>query len=280
MSTDPLPPVPLCDPDTPEQDGGCKKIKLGPRDVFVGSMSDYNTALGKLTQEPETLENMWSFLNKHDITDFWCGMLRLTYYVPRYGWSSPTKKAVEEITKCVGNKPVLSICAGKGTWEELLRQAKVTFTAVTDIEPPETHFYPVVEALSAVKAVKKYGKQSKVLFLSWPNYEKTYANNALKLFDGDMVVYIGEPWGGCCADYAFFETLYDHGGKWKETKTIEIATWSGDSGNRCYVFERNENKPVFEIRETELSDSELAEIKPIFEIRKLESVDTNPEGDE
>ncbi len=47
----------------------------------------------------------------------------------------------------------------------------------------------------------------RVLLLCWPPYDDPMARDALSAYGGDLVVYVGEPRGGCSGDDAFFDLL-------------------------------------------------------------------------
>jgi hypothetical protein len=55
------------------------------------------------------------------------------------------------------------------------------------------------------QSVKQFPNHS--LLLIWPDYNKPMASNCLQNFVGELVIYIGEPKGGCNADDAFFNIL-------------------------------------------------------------------------
>ena len=48
---------------------------------------------------------------------------------------------------------------------------------------------------------------ARVLFLSWPNYNTDFAYKALKRFQGDTVIFLGEDAGGCTGDEKFHQLL-------------------------------------------------------------------------
>lgn len=47
----------------------------------------------------------------------------------------------------------------------------------------------------------------RALFLCWPSYDDPWAAHALACYEGDLLIYCGEPEGGCCADDDFFQLV-------------------------------------------------------------------------
>lgn len=119
-------------------------------------------------------------------------------------WAVPSKKVVEAITIFATGTRILEIGAGSGVWACLLASEGATVIA-TDIKKKKHTFHPI-EELAAVAAVEAH-PECDTLFLCWPEYTKFYAVEALRAFQGDKMVYIGESEGGCCADDAFFEEM-------------------------------------------------------------------------
>jgi hypothetical protein len=58
--------------------------------------------------------------------------------------------------------------------------------------------------------------------LCWPPLKSKMATQALQLYAGDYLIYIGENSHGACADDSFFTELKS---KWKLKETVVIPTW-------------------------------------------------------
>ena len=85
-------------------------------------------------------------------------------------------------------------------------------------------WHPVLEG---TPDVLKAGHEEDVLFLCWPPYEGTLAQEALANYQGDTLIYVGEARGGCCADDSFFDLL-DEQWEWVSEDDPPILTsWSG-----------------------------------------------------
>lgn len=107
------------------------------------------------------------------------------------------------------NLKVLSVGCGAAhnekVLDQLIRKTKSAGSVrCTDMKVCPDACLPV-EVLPACAAIQKY--PSEVLYLSWPTYNHSWAQEALVEFKGDWLVYVGEEPGGCCADESFFEVL-------------------------------------------------------------------------
>lgn len=147
-----------------------------------------------------------------------------------YAWAIPTPEAVDAIA-ALG--PIVEIGAGAGYWAMMLRLLGCVVHAY-DSHPPygedgpdANHYHKGAVCWSPVR---KGGPEmvaehpDSTLFLCWPPYNEPMAAEALALYTGDRVVYIGEGDGGCTADDAFHEAL---GLGFVEEREIEIPQWCG-----------------------------------------------------
>jgi len=66
-----------------------------------------------------------------------------------------------------------------------------------------TKTYFKVQKLNHIEALTK-NPDADVLIINWPTYQNKWASEALRKFEGDIVIYIGEGMGGCNADDVFF----------------------------------------------------------------------------
>lgn len=73
-------------------------------------------------------------------------------------------------------------------------------------------------------ALKLPENENRVLFLSWPPYDRPMAEEVLDAFAGDTLIHIGEPAGGCTGTEAFFERLEE---EWIEAAGGPLVQWSG-----------------------------------------------------
>ena len=94
-----------------------------------------------------------------------------------------------------------------------------------DIEPGHSSFHAHDPWFPVVKDdhTRVADHQERTLFLCWP-YMDDMAYQALGLYQGQTVIYIGEGRGGCCANDEFFSTLADD---WEAVEEVEIPQWWG-----------------------------------------------------
>ena len=67
--------------------------------------------------------------------------------------------------------------------------------------------------------------QDRVLFMCWPGYCASWADELLAVWGGQTVIYCGEGWGGCTADDGFYKRLE---AEWDEVDTCGAhVQWDG-----------------------------------------------------
>lgn len=148
------------------------------------------------------------------------------YFTKEYGWSVPSKEAIQKIKEFVGQDKVIEIGSGHGMWAKLMIDNGIT-VAATDSFSHRAGFvsqkkpFTEVEDLEAIAALKKYGAYN-VLMLSWPPCGDKMASNSLKTFNGNKSIFIGEGKGGCTGDDEFFDILSDN---WKQIELVAIPRW-------------------------------------------------------
>jgi hypothetical protein len=62
------------------------------------------------------------------------------------------------------------------------------------------------------------------MFLCWPPYDTRMAEEALRAYAGNAVVYVGEGYGGCTANDAFHERLK---ADFECVYSVELPRWFG-----------------------------------------------------
>ena len=163
-------------------------------------------------------------------------------YTKYYSWAIPDRKAIQAIINFYESNKInyiLEIGAGFGLWAGMLSIAGVAIKA-TDIDPTKNldefikEPYADVETLPAVDSVEKYN-DADCLFICWPEYNKSYAADALSKFSGKYIVYIGENAGGCTANDEFFDILEKD---WTCEQTVDIKNWWGIH-DRMVFYVRN-----------------------------------------
>ncbi len=128
----------------------------------------------------------------------------------RYTWSIPSPGDIAWLAKLLDGRGVVEIGAGSGYWAWQLAQAGVAVAAYDpELPGPENKFnqhrlyHPVMTGDHTAAA----DHPDRALMLCWPSYGASFAKQALHAYRGDMVIYIGEGEGGCCADDRFHRIL-------------------------------------------------------------------------
>jgi hypothetical protein len=136
-------------------------------------------------------------------------------FIKRYGFAILTREAIEAIRPY---GPLLEIGAGSGYWAYELTNYGIDVIATDNLTENFGWFregkttkqerwkkhYIEIEKLEAVDAVRKYPNRN--LLIVWPSYGGSWAADALEVFTGQVVVYMGE-WGDACAEDRFFDLL-------------------------------------------------------------------------
>lgn len=160
-------------------------------------------------------------------------------WVRQYSWAIPCKEAIKAIHNAAGERPIVELGAGGGLWGALLSEAGSQVHCY-DIAPRgannayrhEKVWYNVRKGSTKVLVLPKY--RDAVLFLCWPPYDKTLAYDALRTFQGDTFVYIGEGRGGCTGNDEFFDLL---AAEWDEVERVYIPRWFGIH-DVLYIYSR------------------------------------------
>lgn len=180
-----------------------------------------------------TRQRIWDHPNKH----LDCFTKR-DECVHTYAFSCPTPEAIDTIAK---HGPVVEIGAGTGYWAKLLRDRGVDVRAF-DLKPPslqstKNYWYKNIEPWSRVEyggapTSNRFPERS--LMLSWPPYGSPMASTALRNYYGDTLIYIGESYGGCCADNKFFTCVEK---EWTEVANVMLPQWEG-LHDMLWVYQR------------------------------------------
>jgi len=162
---------------------------------------------------------------------------RRSEFIGRFSFAIPSPQAVAAIAEHIQDRKLLELGAGTGLWASLLSAIGVPVAAVDNHSwngnVPIQHglWYPV-EHSDAKAAVTKYADHT-AIFFCWPDYDKPWAAEALRHFQGDRLVYIGEGDGGCTGDAEFHAQRYH----WREKEVIDIPQWPGIH-DAVHLYER------------------------------------------
>jgi hypothetical protein len=141
-------------------------------------------------------------------------------FVEIYSWTIPSKEIVQNLAKFIGDDIALEIGAGTGLWAHLLQHERVNIIP-TDFIPSKNSFTNIAK-IDAILAVNKFVNFANVLILIWPPLQSSMAYDALRLFKGKKVIYIGEGFYGCTADNNFHYLLDK---EWTIVKKLHNPTW-------------------------------------------------------
>jgi len=145
--------------------------------------------------------------------------------VKKYSWAIPTDEAIAQLVKY---SPIIEIGAGLGYWAALAHIQGCVYDAYDQdisnknayVADDATPWFPVREG-SIPELADHPGS---TLFLCWPDYDSSFAFDALKAYKGERVIYVGEGEGGCTGDDAFHERLNR---KWNHIGNVELPQWPG-----------------------------------------------------
>ena len=142
--------------------------------------------------------------------------------VKKYAWAVPEPAAIHVIVGFA--RKIVEIGAGTGYWASLIAAAGGDIVAY-DPQPYENGWcdgYWFDVHVGDEKAVLDH--QDRALFLCWPPYAEPVAENALKLYKGNKVIYIGEGHGGCTGTDEFHDAL---GKDWQLIESVWLPQWEG-----------------------------------------------------
>lgn len=143
----------------------------------------------------------------------------------KWGFSIPSRSAVDSIARFASDRRILDIGCGRGTWSALLMLAGCRVEAYDSFD--DGHIREgdcIVQAgvAEGSEAVASRSKVDDVLLLSWPPHWNDLAEDSLKAFRGDRLVYIGEKWGGCTGTDEFFDLLDL---QWRLVKKVKLRNF-------------------------------------------------------
>lgn len=125
-----------------------------------------------------------------------------------YSWSIPSPGDMTWLRDILGDRAVVEAGAGGGYWAWQMEQAGIDIVAYEPNEPEDNKFVRR-EWTTLLRDGHEAPKHhpDRALFLCWPSYSDPWAAQSLACYTGDMLIYAGEPEGGCTADDEFFRLL-------------------------------------------------------------------------
>lgn len=159
----------------------------------------------------------------------------------KYGYAVPSPKAILAIKNFVGSDSILEINAGRGTWARLLIDEGVSVDATDLFAPIDSKYPPFRESNETFTPIRiahatiaALETNANCLMTIWPCYDTPMADDALKVFRGNKLVYVGEDSDGCTGDRGFHERIAKD---WLYYGEMGIPKWSG-LHDRLYLYTR------------------------------------------
>lgn len=184
-------------------------------------------------------EVSWVLNRDHEMKSIYNLTLRHVA-IARYGFAIPDKRALDLI-KAHSPNGVVEIGAGSGYLAMLLERVGVPVSAYDSFSGKYRNAFKFgahakVEKGLHKEALAKGAHKEKTLLLSWPDYSVSWPSEALSLYKGNAVAYIGEGDGGCTGDDKFHKTLAK---KWDCVEEYSIPVWWGVH-DRLEIYKRKE----------------------------------------
>lgn len=136
--------------------------------------------------------------------------------VREFAWAIPSDEALHCIAE---HGPIVELGAGSGYWAYLLGQLGIDVVAL-DRYVNSKHKHWVDVQRGGAKALRRHS--GRTLFLCWPPYDTNMADNALRIYRGSTLAYIGEGHGGCTGNDLFYNRLDRY---WEEIESVAIPQW-------------------------------------------------------
>jgi hypothetical protein len=153
-------------------------------------------------------------------------------FIAFYGYAVPTKEAVSAIARFAAGVPVLEVGAGSGLWANLLATTDSDIVA-TDAITPRSQPYAPIEVLDAEDAVRAHPECGCLLTI-WPPDRQDIAFRALRSFEGERLVHVGD--SRFTGDDDFRALLARD---WELAERVALPSWPGlDDFVRLYAHRR------------------------------------------
>jgi hypothetical protein len=144
----------------------------------------------------------------------------------KYGFAILTQGMIDRIRVY---EPIFEVGAGLGYWAYEFNRAGISYVATdpyigldnTYFEGNGKRWVPIMK-MSATEAVGFYPLHT--MLMCWPSYQESWAYDALSLYTGSILIYVGESMDGCCADTAFFSSLNEN---WDEIEDLGMPQFFG-----------------------------------------------------
>ena len=150
-------------------------------------------------------------------------------FIEKYSLAIPTRPIIDLIYYATIGKKIIEINAHRGLWSKLLEMRGCCIIPTDFFESygyiQNITFMPI-ENITAVDAVQIH-TDCDVLMTIWPSTDNDDVVNALKEFNGSMVVYIGVCNGAHYANNNFFEELNKNWEEYYLQTNNFVLSWYG-----------------------------------------------------
>ena len=151
------------------------------------------------------------------------------FFIEEYSLAIPTRPIIDLIYDATIGKKIVEINAHKGLWSRLLKMRGCNIIPTDYFESygyiQDTTFIPI-ENTTSVNAVQIH-TDCDVLMTIWPSSDNDDVVNAVKEFNGSMVIYIGVCNGARYANDNFFEELYKNWEEYYLQTNNFVLSWYG-----------------------------------------------------
>jgi hypothetical protein len=156
-----------------------------------------------------------------------------------YSWSIPSPGDIAWLKQTLDGQGVVEAGAGGGYWAWQMEQAGIDVAAYEPHEVADNKFTRREwTTLLRDDHTAPEHHPDRALFLCWPSYAEPWAAQSLAAYAGDLLIYAGEPEGGCTADDEFYRLLST---EWEEAG--ESAAHISYRGIHCYLTAYRRNQP-------------------------------------
>lgn len=133
--------------------------------------------------------------------------------IPLQGYAIVSRDWVKPFAKWIGKRKCLEIMAGKGALSYALRNEGKSIISTDNYGWQQFDFsslWTEVEKIDAISAIEKYGKDVDIIIMSWCYMDDLGYRCLMKMREVNpnaVMVYIGEPMGGCTGNDELYEEM-------------------------------------------------------------------------
>lgn len=205
-------------------------------------------AISKLSQKQlSTLAKIEKMLEDKDLPDRYPDFLEKSFdlytftlrekFIELMGFVLLSKEWIKDLSRWIGERRCLEVMAGLGALSYGLRAQGVNVIATDDYSWKKVYgvlwnsqrMWMHVEDLDAVEAVKKYGRNTDIIIMSWPPFHNDIAVKTLQKMrevnPNCIMIYIGEEKGGCTATDDFYSLYEEIDNKSFSTANRKFQSW-------------------------------------------------------